>query len=265
MAPGGMTHGRVNRAGGTTTTVTSARTGLTKQSQVGNAWAGAQRPWIPGTQSPPSMLRVQQGSVAPGGTQTGGDPGRPQASPVPYPGEWGPEQTHGWWSAEAESDTLIHRERHGYFQAGTERSGRVSSQADPPSSGPAMPSFKAVNVTWNWQAGTGSAYLDDLNRPYTGVGQQDGSWSQILGGTPGFYRNGPGGAPVMTQPVDGPQRLYPGPPHGLHTWSPPDYAQTLARYQTVPQMQYARVDRLSNSRAGGQSYSQTTKHQGARR
>lgn len=251
MAPS-ATHGRADRM--------AAKT----PQAVERSWRGANAPWIPGTQSPASLLPVS-GAVAPGGVQTGGDPAAPAVGPVPMPGQWGPEQTHTWWSAEDSQDQLIHRVRHGYFQAGTERSGRVSSQADPPASGPAMPSFKAVNVTWNWQTGTGAAYADDLNRPYTGVGQQDGSWSDINGGTPGFYRAGPGGPPVMTQPVDGPQRIYSGPPHGLHTWTPPDYAQTLSRYQTVPQMVAARVDRLSNSRIAGQSYSQTTQHQGAGR
>jgi hypothetical protein len=251
MAPT-ATHGRADRMSGMAKT----------PGAIVNSWHGAQAPWIPGTQSPPSVLPTENSSVSPGGVQTGGDYGRPQQSPVPYPGDWGPEQTHEWWSAEDASDTLIHRERHGYFQAGTERSGRVSSMADPPSSGPAMPSFKAINQTWNWQAGTGSAYADDLNRPYTWVGQQDGSWQDVNGGTPGFYRNGPGGPPVNTMGVDGPQRIYSGPPHGLHTWSPPDYAQTAARYAAVPQMVPARVDRLSNSRVGGQSYSQTTMHQG---
>lgn len=237
------------------------RMGKTPQA-VAKSWEGAQAPWVPGTQSPRSVLPVQQGSVAPGGTQTGGDLGAPQAAPVPYPGQWGPEQTHKWWSAENAQDTLIYRDRHGYFQTGTERGGRVSSMPDPPASGPPMPSFKAINVTWNWQAGTGAAYEDDLSRPYTWIGQQDGSWGEVYGGTPGFYRAGPGGPPVQTQPADGPQRIYGGPPHGLHTWSPPDYAQTLARYQTVPQMVPARIDRLANSRAGGQTYSQTTQHQG---
>lgn len=232
---------------------------------VAQSWRGAQAPWTPGTQSPRSVLPVQVGQVAPGGVQTGGDYGSPQASPVPYPGQWGPEQTHRWWSPGVTSDTLIHRDRHGYFQAGTERAGRTSSMPDPPASGPAMPSFKALNVTWNWQAGTGSAYADDLSRPYTWVGQQDGSWVPVYGGTPGFYRSGPGGPPQQTQPADGPQRVFGGPPHGLHTWSPPDYAQTLARYNTVPQMVAARVDRLSNSTIAGQTYSQTTQHQGRSR
>jgi hypothetical protein len=243
--------GRRNRMSGPKTPV-----------QVADAWGRAQQPWIPATQTPASLAPMEPGQVSPGGVQTGGDYMSPQQSPYPYNQQPGPEQTHRWWSAEDESDTLIHRDRNGYFQTGTERTGRVSSMPDPPASGPAMPSFKAVNVTWNWQVGTGSAYMDDLSRPYTWVGQQDGSWSQVLGGTPGFYRDGPGGPPVDTQPVDGPQRIYGGPPHGLHTWSPPDYAQTLSRYNTVPQMVAARVDRLSNSQIAGQSFSQTTQHQG---
>lgn len=250
MAPT-ATHGRINRMAGPKT-----------QQSVDQAWGRANQVWSPATQSPNSVVMEQPNMVAPGGVQTGGDAGSPQQSPYPFNQTPGPEQTHTWWSAEDFSDTLIHRDRHGYFQTGSERAGRTSSQPDPPASGPVMPNFKALNVTWNWQAGTGAAYEDDLSRPYTWMGQQDGSWSQIWGGTPGFYRLGPGGAPVQTQPVDGPQRIYGGPAHGLHTWSPPDYAQTLSRYNTVPQMVAARVDRLSNSVIGGQSYSQTTMHQG---
>jgi len=244
-----------------TTNGRADRMGKTPQAVAGS-WQRSAMPWVPGTQSPQSVIPIPVGETAPGGVQTGGNMNQPQQAPVPYPGQWGPEQTHRWWQGNNQNDTLIHRDRNGYFQTGTERGGRVSSMPDPPASGPAMPSFKALNVTWNWQVGTGQSYADDLSRPYTWVGQQDGSWSQVLGGTPGFYRAGPGGPPVQTQPADGPQRIFGGPPHGLHTWSPPDYAQTLSRYNTVPQMVATRVDRLSNSKIGGQSYSQTTQHQG---
>jgi hypothetical protein len=110
-------------------------------------------------------------------------------------------------------------------------------------------------------AGTGSAYADDLSRPYTGVGEQGSGWTTVYGGTPGFHRNGPGGMPVG-DPNQGPARVWAGPPHGLHTQTPPDNQQTLAGYRARPQMVAPRVDRLSNSRAAGQTYSQRTVHQG---
>jgi hypothetical protein len=269
VAPQTGVYGRADRAGVRQQAGQSSRGGRGQ----GPASAGSTY-WLPGTETPPGLNQrgintapqnVQPGGVAPGGVQTGGDITSPQQSPFPYNQTPGPEQTHTWWSAENQSDTLIHRQRNGYFQKGREVAGRTSSMPDPPASGPVRPDFKAINVTWNWQAGTGAAYQDNLlprARPF--VGQQDGSWVPVYGGTPGFYRMGPGGTPVRTQ-TDGPQRIYGGPPHGLTTEYPPDYLQTLQRYTTVPQMVPARVDRLSNSRVAGQSYSQTTQHQGQAR
>jgi hypothetical protein len=215
----------------------------------------------PATQSPPSELRIRQMQVSPGGVQTAGDEAAPkQGNPfTPYSG---PEQTHRWWSAEDANDQLIHRDRHGYMQTGTERSGRISCMVDPLQSGPPRPDFRAVNITVNYEAGEGAAYADDLSRPYTWLGPQESGWSDINGGSVGFYRNGPGGPP-SNPPVDGPQRVWAGPPHGYHTYYPPDGQQTLAVRMSRAQMVPTRVDRLSNSRVGGQSYSQTTQQQGA--
>ena len=161
-------------------------------------------------------------------------------------------------------DELIFRDRWGQMARGTEVAGRISSMPDPPSDGPIRPSLRMVNRTWNWQVGTGQAYADDLTRNYTGVGEQGSGWSTVYGGAPGFYRMGPGGAPVG-DPGQGPARVFAGPPHGLHTLYPPDGQQTQARYRARPQMVAPRVDRLSNSRIGGQTYSQWTQHQGGTR
>lgn len=180
--------------------------------------------------------------------------------PRPYQA---PNQSPQWREGDNTNDRLIFRDRHPWFNTGTELAGRLSSMPDPPLSGPARPSLRAINRTWNWQVGTGSAYTDDLTRPYTGVGEQGSGWSPIYGGTPGFYRNGPGGTPVG-DPSQGPGRVWAGPPHGLHTQYPPDRVQTQAGYRARPQMQPARVDRLSNSRIAGQNYSQWTQHQGGR-
>lgn len=147
------------------------------------------------------------------------------------------------------------------MQTGTERGGRISCMTDPLQSGPPRPDFRAVNITVNYEAGEGARYADDLSRPYTWLGPQESGWSDINGGSVGFYRNGPGGAP-SNPPVDGPQRVWAGPPHGYHTYYPPDGQQTLQVRMNRAQMVPTRVDRLSNSRVGGQNYSQTTQQQG---
>jgi hypothetical protein len=181
--------------------------------------------------------------------------------PRPYQA---PNQSPQWREGDNTNDGLIHRSRFPFFQKGTELAGRHSSMPDPPTDGPIRPSLRLVNMTWNWQAGTGSAYTDDLSRPYTWIGEQGSGWTTVYGGTPGFYRMGPGGVPVG-DPTQGPARVWGGPPHGLHTEYPPDRAQTQARYRRTPQMVPARIDRLSNSRIAGQNYSQWTQHQGGGR
>lgn len=179
--------------------------------------------------------------------------------PQPYQA---PNQSPQWRGGDNTNDGLIHRDRTVQFSRGTELAGRTSSMPDPPSDGPVRPSLRAINRTWNWQAGTGAAYADDLSRGYTWVGEQGSGWTTVYGGAPGFYRQGPGGAPVG-DPAAGPARVWGGPPHGYHTFYPPAGQQTQARYRAVPQMVAPRVDRLSNSRIAGQSYSQYTQHQGA--
>lgn len=187
----------------------------------------------------------------------------PQVSPVPHPYQ-APNQSPQWRQGDNANDQLIHRSRHGFFQRGSERGGRISSMPDPPMDGPIRPTLRLVNVTWNWQVGTGSSYTDDLTRAYTGMGEKGSGWTTINGGTPGFYRMGPGGPPIG-DPSQGPGRVWAGPPHGLHTMYPPDRIQTQAGYRARPQMVAPRVDRLSNSRIAGQTYSQWTQHQGGGR
>lgn len=184
----------------------------------------------------------------------------PEVSPVPRPYQ-APNQSPQWREGDNTNDALIFRDRAPWFNRGTEYAGRISSNPDPPMDGPIRPSLRLVNRTWNWQVGTGSAYADDLQRPYTGLGEQGSGWTTVYGGAPGFYRLGPGGVPVG-DPGQGPGRVWAGPPHGLHTEYPPAGQQTQAGYRARPQMVPARVDRLSNSRIAGQTYSQWTRHQG---
>lgn len=236
--PPTMTHGRTPHGGG--------------QRQVSQQ--GQQRPATPAAVVP---LGQTLPSVAPRPTF------RPPQITQPQPYQAG-NQSPQWREGDNTNDGLIHRDRHVFFQRGTELAGRLSSMPDPPMDGPIRASLRAVNMTWNWQVGTGAAYTDDLSRPYTWVGEQGSGWSTVYGGAPGFYRAGPGGTPIG-DPELGPGRVWGGPPHGLHTEYPPDRAQTQARYRNTPQMVPARVDRLSNSRIAGQTYSQWTQHQGGGR
>lgn len=212
---------------------------------------------MPAAQTLPSVAPQPPSWLPPGA----GSPGAPQVAPVAQPFT-DVQQGRTWWAGDNSNDGLIFRDRHVMASRGTEVAGRISSMPDPPKDGPLRPDFRQINRTWNWQAGTGSAYVDDLSRPYTWIGEQDGQgWSRINGGQPGFYRNGPGGAPC-TADAPGPGRVPTGPPHGLHTLYPPDGQQTLNRFRATPQMVAARVDRLSNSRVNGQTYSERTLHQG---
>jgi hypothetical protein len=163
---------------------------------------------------------------------------------------------------------------------------RLSGIPDPPSDGPQRPSLHQLFQNWSmWQGTDRTHYMDDLTRAYANcagnankpvlpVGQQDGTWTRINGGQPGFYRvysrakddAGPGNDPVSVDVVGrhqpGAQYVYSGPPHGLHTQTIPDVLQSLQTRMASPQMRAVRQDRTSNSHYSGQSYSQTTQHQG---
>jgi hypothetical protein len=232
---------------------TSITTSVDSSMQINHAYRAS-------PQTLPSVQRQPPSWQPPGS----GDIGAPQVSPIgaPYTSEM--TDHTGWSPGDNSNDGLIFRDRHPMFSHGTEIAGRISSRPDPPMDGPARPDMRLINRTVNWQVGTGQAYADDLSRAYTGLGQNDGSWSAINGGQPGFYRNGPGGVP-STQEAPGPGRVFSGPAHGLHTMYPADRMQTLARFQAQPSMRAARVDRLSNSRIAGQTYSERTLHQGETR
>lgn len=54
------------------------------------------------------------------------------------------------------------------------------------------------------------------------------------------------------------------PTGGMHTMTPSGVSRTVPRYVTTPQMQSARINRLSPGQYSGQTYSQTTAIQGRR-
>lgn len=206
----------------------------------------------------------------------------PPKTPIGEPRQLGVGQESAWRGGNFFSnDKMITRDRHAYLARGNEISGRNSGLTDPPMDGPARPSLRVVNRTINYQQGTDATRnQDDLGRNYARsnagfMGTQGDPWSQIYGGTPGLWQPygtyaGYGNVPVqgIQSPVsqgaagDGPQSFKPGPPHGLHSPTLPDYAQTIGYYMAVPQMRAPRIDRPSNSPIGGQSYSQTVIPQG---
>jgi hypothetical protein len=181
------------------------------------------------------------------------------------------------------NDKMMTMDRHGFMKRGNELSGRNSGNTDPPMDGPARPSFVLVQRTINYQQGSDATRdQDDLGRAYARtpdgryfMGTQGDSWTPVYGGTPGMYQpygtyQGIGNVPVQGiqspviqgAPGDGPQSFQPGPPHGLHSPTLPDYMQTLGYYMATPQMRAPRIDRPFNSRIGGQSYSQVVQPQG---
>lgn len=193
-------------------------------------------------------------------------------------------QQETWWigALRQANDKLITRDRHLMSKVGSEISGRNSGFTDPPMDGPARPSYKAVNRTLNYQQGSdATAAQDDPTRPYNRnaqgmyVAEQGSGWAPVYGGVPGLwqpygsyagYTAGPVQgiqSPVAQgEPGDGNHTVFSGPPHGLHSPTLPNYSPIIGHYMAVPQMRLPRVDRPSNSRIGGQSYSQTVVPQG---
>lgn len=182
------------------------------------------------------------------------------------------------------NDKLVTTDRHAYFKVGTENSGRRSGQVDPPLDGPARPSLAIINRTISYQQGSDSTRnQDDLSRDYARtsdgklyVGEQGSGWSPVYGGVPGMYQPYGSYAGVTAgevkgiqspvpqgDPMDGPRKVWSGPPHGLHTQTFPDYAQTLGYYMSVPGMRPGRMNRPANSPIAGQSFSQLVLPQGA--
>ena len=174
------------------------------------------------------------------------------------------------------NDKLTVKDRHAYWDAGSQRTGTTFTPAtanpntyNDPMQSPPRPDLRTVNRTVSYQKGTdASRNQDDLSRPYTWVGEQGSGWSPVYGGVPGLYQpyGTRGGVPYpIVDPTGGQggrETVWAGPPHGLHSETFPDGLDTLRRYQRTPQMRPVRVDRPSNSPQAGQSYSQTVQHQG---
>lgn len=217
----------------------------------------------------------------------GPDPRAPKLSPAPHVSRLGEGQESYWRGGlQGFNDQLMVRDRHVYWDSGRQLTGvdgfgpaGLPGTYNNPRDVPPTPELRAVNRSVNPQIGSSNdAAQDDLSRPYTRnpqgmyVGEQGSGWSPVYGGVPGLVvpYGTRGGVPFPIEspvdeggPGDGPRLVFSGPPHGLHSPTYPDGAQTLARYQANPQMRPVRLDRPSNSPQAGQSYSQTVLAQGA--
>jgi len=208
---------------------------------------------------------------------SGSDPARPRVQPTHVSALGDGQETYRRFGIQGFNDQLQVRDRHAYYDRGSQRTGiSPSPPGTPPNNhtaGPARPDLRLVNISVNPQIGSdASRNQDDLARPYTWLGQQDGTNSPIYGGVPGMYipygtRGGipyPVVAPVGEgEPGDGPAMVFSGPPHGLHSDTIPSGKQIILRYGSTPQMRPARLDRPSNATGQGQSFSQTVPQQGA--
>jgi len=177
------------------------------------------------------------------------------------------------------NDKLTVTDRHAYWDAGSQRTGLTFAPetANPntynnPLTEAPLRNLRTVNRRVSYQKGSdASRNADDLTRCYSWLGEQGSGWSPVYGGEPGYYLpyGSRGGVPFpAVSPSSGTRgrsAVWAGPPHGLHSLTYPDGADTLARYRQLPQMRPVRLDRPSNSPQAGQSYSQTVEYQGASR
>lgn len=171
-----------------------------------------------------------------------------------------------WADTGGAKDYVIRQDRHPYLAFQTEITGRDSGVKDPMLDGPPMRVLRMLSRDWTmWQGSDNTEFADDLSRDYNKWGYQDGTVTTIFGGQPGYWR--PYGTQadlaVVPRHTSGAEQIPAGPPHGLHTHTVTSRRMTLRSYRANPQMVPGRQDRLSNSRRAGQSYSQTTRQQGA--
>jgi hypothetical protein len=210
----------------------------------------------------------------------GSDPRAPKIQPAPHVSVLGAQQENArGYGLEGFNDKLRAVDRHAFFDAGHQKTGITFNPAtanpntyNNPLEEPPRPDLRTVNRSVTHQIGSDATRnQDDLSRGYTWLGEQGSGWSRVWGGVPGLYQpyGTRGGVPYpIVSPVpegtsgDGPQAIWAGLPHGLHSVTYPDRGDTLNRYKANQQMQPVRIDRPSNSPQAGQSYSQLVQHQG---
>jgi hypothetical protein len=242
---------------------------------IGNnspGWTGSPGniPDVPGPHAPGQPIGGNLGNYD---GYSGPDPHAPQTQP-PHVQALSPMQETAYRPGiTGFNDRLQYRDRHAYWSRGYMRTGiSPSVPGNPPnplSDGPPAPALRTVNVSVNPQQGSDhTRNQDDLSRPYTWLGQQDGSVQPVYGGVPGLWAayGNRGLASGIHDPSNGQgglSRVWSGPPHGLHSDTMPAGKQIADRYKVNPQMRPVRQDRPANSTSAGQSYSQTVLPQGS--
>jgi hypothetical protein len=238
------------------------------------------RKHTPGSQTPQVQPANRRGYLAPPAGSTGAagnsrERGNPNIRPGEAPG--GPPPLHRqvttrqrargrgpWADTGGALDYVIVQDRHPYLAHEREITGRDSGLKDPMLDGPVRRVVRMLCRDWTMWQGSDNTANYDPPRAYQRYGMQDGTVTTVFGGQPGYFqpyasRGGPLTVPTATS---GAEQIPAGPPHGLHTHTVTSRAMTLKSYRDNAQQVGGRQDRLSNSRRGGQSYSQTTTHQG---
>jgi len=232
--------------------------------------AGAWSEGDPGSRSGPCGPPLGYGEGAGRLTDPGasGNAGRLNA---PNLEEVTPALRPSWWRQGilGFNDQLQVRDRHVYWDRGSQNSGIDGVPHGLPNTynpdlrhNRARPDLRSVNISVNPQIGSDATRSqDDLTRPYTWLGQQDGTRQPVYGGVPGLHASygNRGFSNQIHDPSNGqggPVMVSSGPPHGLHSDTLPDGKQIADRYKANPQMRPVRQDRPANSAIAGQSYSQ---------
>jgi hypothetical protein len=259
--------------------------------EAGNDLPAGSGIWQPEPGDPPGPspsypgYRID-GNVGHNDGSGGTDPRSPELQPPPVflPGEYpagmdsGTANNPDGWRGGIQgfSDKLTVKDRHAAWYTGHQRQGTDFTPASSPPNTynnplqePPQARLRTINRTVSYQKGTDNTRnQDDLSRPYTWLGEQGSGYQPVYGGVPGLYLpyGSRGGVPYPvvdpTGGTGGRELVWAGPPHGLHSLTFPDSADTLQRYQVLPQMRPVRVDRPQNSPQSGQAYSQTVQHQG---
>lgn len=190
----------------------------------------------------------------------------------------------------------IARDRHiignrGMTQS-SDRQQATGGSPNPEKDGPARPAWLMFNRTLSWQIGTDSTRNLDGGQFHAKVmageetfplGTQGDRWSIVYGGTPGltqYRRYGERGSSFAGAPqptvyaapggpqkfgtlvqqgdaADGPQKVYPGLPWGLHTSTVPSRTVTASTLQSrFNQVRPVQQNRPLNNKSAGQSYNQ---------
>lgn len=193
-----------------------------------------------------------------------------------------------------QNNRLVLRDRHiisrrGKTVTSPDHQEPASGIPNPEADGPARPSHEMVDRTISFQIGTDATRNLDNDAPHaaTSAGgkrfplgnQGSAPWEPVYGGTPGLYRpygargfvegpeaslyslpGGPSRPGVLLErgdEHDGPQALFGGYPHGLHSTTVPGTKVTRGRYKDTTQQTPPRQQRPAGSKIAGQSYSQT--------